>query len=166
MVIDNGSYHQPQNNLSSSVLCTNMSTENSFENCTNGISSSTLSSPIINHLFHNSLVIIFVLSVLSIFGVCFMIFGPLQRSEAYKRVENFTFGRHPIFNVDHQRKTKYFKMYAFGNHVEYREDFQVKCRRPITADSKIFIQLKVNKSEAHISCKLNFKFSIFSPGSV
>ena len=31
-----------------------------------------------------------------------MIFGPLQRSEAYKRVENFTFGRHPIFNVDHR----------------------------------------------------------------
>ena len=31
-----------------------------------------------------------------------MIFGPLQRSEAYKRVENFTFGQTPIFNVDHR----------------------------------------------------------------
>ena len=31
-----------------------------------------------------------------------MIFGPLQRSEAYKRVENFTFGRNPLFNDEQQ----------------------------------------------------------------
>jgi len=58
-----------------------------------------------NTTFPNSIVIIFVLSILSLFGVCFMIFGPLQRSEAYKRVENFTFGRHPIFNVDHREQS-------------------------------------------------------------
>jgi hypothetical protein len=34
-----------------------------------------------------------------------MLFGPLQRSEAYKRVENFTFGRHPIVNVDHREQS-------------------------------------------------------------
>jgi len=34
-----------------------------------------------------------------------MIFGPLQRSEAFKRVENFTFGRHPIFNIDHREES-------------------------------------------------------------
>ena len=78
-------------NLSSSaILCTN-------ENCTNEFPPSI---PI--NTFSNSFVIIFILSILCLFGVCFMIFGPLQRSEAYKRVENFTFGRDPIFNVDHR----------------------------------------------------------------
>ncbi len=95
--IHNDSYHHFLNDTSSSILCGNMSINDTFENCTHEIfSSSTLP----NNLFPNSLVIIFVLSVLSLLGVCFMIFGPLQRSEAYKRVENFTFGRHPIFNVD------------------------------------------------------------------
>ena len=55
--------------------------------------------------FSNSHLIILILSILCIFGVCFMLFGPLQRSEAYKRVENFTFGRHPIFNVDHREQS-------------------------------------------------------------
>jgi hypothetical protein len=97
--IRNDSYHHVQNDTLSSILCGNMSMNSTLENCTDEISSSfTLT----NNLFPNSLVIIFVLSILSIFGVCFMIFGPLQRSEAYKRVENFTFGRHPIFNVDHR----------------------------------------------------------------
>jgi hypothetical protein len=71
-----------------------------------------------NHLFSNSLLIIFVLSILSIFGVCFMIFGPLQRSEAYKRVENFTFGRHPIFNIDHREPstaTRYDESMEFAD---------------------------------------------------
>jgi hypothetical protein len=95
----NDSYHHFLNDTTSAILCTNMSVNNTFENCTDeSFSSSTLQ----NNLFPNSLVIIFVLSILSILGVCFMIFGPLQRSEAYKRVENFTFGRHPIFNVDHR----------------------------------------------------------------
>ena len=72
--------------------------------CTYEISSPT-SSTMANPLFRNSLLIIFVLSILSFLGVCFMIFGPLQRSEAYKRVENFTFGRNPIFNVDHRKQS-------------------------------------------------------------
>jgi len=97
--IRNDSYHHFPNETLSTILCTNMSINNTFENCTyERFSSSTLP----NNLFPNSLVIIFVLSILSILGVCFMIFGPLQRSEAYKRVENFTFGRHPIFNIDHR----------------------------------------------------------------
>ncbi len=97
--IPTDSYHQFQNDTSLSILCTNMSINHTFENCTNEIfSSSTLP----NNILPNSLLIIFVLSMLSVLGVCFMIFGPLQRSEAYKRVENFTFGRHPIFNVDHR----------------------------------------------------------------
>jgi len=95
----NDSYHHFLNDTTSAILCTNMSVNNTFKNCTDeSFSSSTL----LNNLLPNSLVIIFVLSILSILGVCFMIFGPLQRSEAYKRVENFTFGRHPIFNVDHR----------------------------------------------------------------
>ena len=52
------------------------------------------------------------------FGVCFMLFGPLQRSEAHKRVENFTFGRHPIFNVDHREQstsTRYDDSIDFSN---------------------------------------------------
>lgn len=77
------------NNSSSSILCVN-------ENCTNEIFANT---------FPNSFLIILILSILCILGVCFMIFGPLQRSEAHKRVENFTFGRHPIFNVDHREQS-------------------------------------------------------------
>ncbi|CAF2369774.1 unnamed protein product [Rotaria sp. Silwood2] len=77
----------------SSSLCAN-------ENCTNEISSS-----ITTNIFPNSFLIILILSILCIFGVCFMIFGPLQRSEAHKRIENFTFGRHPIFNVDHRKQS-------------------------------------------------------------
>lgn len=98
--IRNDSFHHFLNDTSSSsVLCTNTFINNTLENCTYEFFSS---STIPHNLFPNSVVIIFVLSILSIFGVCFMIFGPLQRSEAYKRVENFTFGRHPIFNVDHR----------------------------------------------------------------
>ena len=47
-----------------------------------------------------------------------MLFGPLQRSEAYKRVENFTFGRHPIFNVDHREasiSTRHEESMEFSN---------------------------------------------------
>ena len=96
--ISNDSYHHLPNQTTSSslsILCAN----STLDNCTHETYSS-LTFP--NNLFSNSLLIIFVLSILSILGVCFMIFGPLQRSEAYKRVENFTFGRHPIFNVDHR----------------------------------------------------------------
>jgi hypothetical protein len=34
-----------------------------------------------------------------------MMFGPLQRSQAYKNVENFTFGHNPIFNIDHREQS-------------------------------------------------------------
>jgi len=83
------------------------------ENCTNQNSSS------INiNTFPTSLIIILILSILCFFGVCFMLFGPLQRSEAYKRVENFTFGRHPIFNIDHREQsttTHYDESFEFSN---------------------------------------------------
>jgi hypothetical protein len=49
-----------------------------------------------------------------------MLFGPLQRSEAYKRVENFTFGRHPIFNVDHREvslSTRHDESMEFSNNI-------------------------------------------------
>ena len=95
-----------QNFSSSTPLCSN-------ENCTNEISSS-----ITANTLPNSFLIILILSVLCFFGVCFMIFGPLQRSEAYKRVENFTFGRHPIFNIDHREQsttTHYDESFEFSN---------------------------------------------------
>lgn len=38
--------------------------------------------------------LIFILTILSIFGVIFMIFGPMMRSESMKRIDNFIFGRH------------------------------------------------------------------------
>lgn len=85
----------------------------SYGNCTN----ENMSTGSTNH-FPNSLLIILILSVLCFFGVCFMIFGPLQRSEAHKRVENFTFGRHPIFNVDHREQsttTNYDESLEFSN---------------------------------------------------
>ncbi|CAF3287730.1 unnamed protein product [Rotaria socialis] len=83
------------------------------ENCTNDISSS-----IATNTFPNSLVIIFILSILCLFGVCFMIFGPLQRSEAHKRIENYTFGLHPIFNVDNRKQsstTRYDESMEFSS---------------------------------------------------
>ncbi len=55
--------------------------------------------------FPTSFLIILILSVLCLFGVCFMMFGPLQRSQAYKNVENFTFGHNPIFNIDHREQS-------------------------------------------------------------
>lgn len=113
--ISNDSDHHLQNDSLSTTLCANMPINATFENCTYDVSSSpTMTNP----LFPNSLLIIFVLSLLSLFGVCFMIFGPLQRSEAYKRVENFTFGRNPIFNVDHHEpspNTRYDESLEFGD---------------------------------------------------
>jgi hypothetical protein len=47
-----------------------------------------------------------------------MMFGLLQRSEAYKHVENFTFGRNPIFNVDHREQSivaRYDESMEFSN---------------------------------------------------
>jgi hypothetical protein len=93
--IRNDSHHHLFNDT---LPCVNISVNNdTLDNCTHEFSST-----LTDNLFPNSILIIFVLSILSIFGVCFMIFGPLQRSEAFKRVENFTFGRHPIFNIDHR----------------------------------------------------------------
>lgn len=73
--------------------------------CLNGNCTDDYTATLTANTFPNSFLIIIVLSILCFFGVCFMIFGPLQRSEAYKRVENFTFGRHPIFNVDHREQS-------------------------------------------------------------
>ncbi len=43
---------------------------------------------------HSSIIVLIViLSILSFFGVIFMIFGPMMRSEAMKRLDNFIFGR-------------------------------------------------------------------------
>jgi hypothetical protein len=41
----------------------------------------------------SSIVLIFILSILCFFGVIFMIFGPMMRSEAIKHVDNYIFGR-------------------------------------------------------------------------
>ncbi len=41
----------------------------------------------------SSIFVIFILSVLCFFGVIFMIFGPMMRSEAWKRVDNYIFGQ-------------------------------------------------------------------------
>ncbi|CAF1204396.1 unnamed protein product [Adineta ricciae] len=100
--IQNDSYHHLENRSILAILCANMSTNGTHGNCTTLPVSSTSASTFKENISLNSMVIIFVLSILSLFGVCFMIFGPLQRSEAYKRVENFTFGQTPIFNVDHR----------------------------------------------------------------
>jgi heme/copper-type cytochrome/quinol oxidase subunit 3 len=41
----------------------------------------------------SSILLIFILSILCLFGVIFMIFGPMMRSEAWKRVDNYIFGQ-------------------------------------------------------------------------
>lgn len=41
----------------------------------------------------SSIILIFILSILCFFGVIFMIFGPMMRSEAWKRVDNYIFGQ-------------------------------------------------------------------------
>jgi len=117
--IRNDSYYHLQNDSSLATLCANMSINSTYDNCTHELLSSTLSSTITNNLLPNSLVIIIVLSVLSLGGVCFMIFGPLQRSEAYKRVENFTFGRHPIFNVDNREESNHTR---FDDTMDFNDD--------------------------------------------
>ena len=47
--------------------------------------------PSSNH--STGIALIFILTILSIFGVIFMIFGPMMRSESMKRIDNFIFGR-------------------------------------------------------------------------
>lgn len=43
---------------------------------------------------HSSIIgLILILSIFSCLGVIFMIFGPMMRSEAIKRVDNYIFGR-------------------------------------------------------------------------
>ena len=71
------------------------------ENCTSEISSSSVTENTLSNWFLAMLV----LSILSIFGCCFMIFGPLQRTRAYKHIENFIFGQHPIFNVGYRQQS-------------------------------------------------------------
>ena len=41
----------------------------------------------------SSIFLILILSVLCFLGVIFMIFGPMMRSEAWKRVDNYIFGQ-------------------------------------------------------------------------
>ncbi|CAF1070548.1 unnamed protein product [Adineta steineri] len=41
----------------------------------------------------SSIFLISILSVLCFLGVIFMIFGPMMRSEAWKRVDNYIFGQ-------------------------------------------------------------------------
>jgi hypothetical protein len=41
----------------------------------------------------SSILLILILSILCFFGVIFMIFGPMMRSEAWKRVDNYIFGQ-------------------------------------------------------------------------
>lgn len=44
--------------------------------------------------YHSSIIVlILILSILSCFGVVFMLFGPMMRSEALKHVDNYVFGR-------------------------------------------------------------------------
>ncbi len=54
-------------------------------------SSSTSPSTSFDNL--SSILLILILSVLCCFGVIFMIFGPMMRSEAWKRVDNYIFGQ-------------------------------------------------------------------------
>jgi hypothetical protein len=51
----------------------------------------TLLPPLFNDL--PTILTILILSILCFFGVVFMVFGPMMRSEAWKRVDNFIFGR-------------------------------------------------------------------------
>jgi len=46
----------------------------------------------------SNVALIFILSILCFFGVIFMIFGPMMRSEAMKNVDNFIFGRNSQHN--------------------------------------------------------------------
>ena len=41
----------------------------------------------------SSILLILILSILCLLGVIFMIFGPMMRSEAWKRVDNYIFGQ-------------------------------------------------------------------------
>jgi cbb3-type cytochrome oxidase subunit 3 len=41
----------------------------------------------------SSILLILILSILCFLGVIFMIFGPMMRSEAWKRVDNYIFGQ-------------------------------------------------------------------------
>jgi len=43
--------------------------------------------------YSSSIALILILSILCFFGIIFMIFGPMMRSEAMKRVDNYIFGR-------------------------------------------------------------------------
>ncbi|CAF3448261.1 unnamed protein product [Rotaria socialis] len=42
----------------------------------------------------STVILISILSVLCFFGVVFMIFGPIMRSEAWRHVDNYIFGQH------------------------------------------------------------------------
>lgn len=61
----------------------------------------SLSTILVQSSSHSSnIALIFILSTLCFFGVIFMIFGPMMRSEALKRVDNFIFGR----NSEHDNR--------------------------------------------------------------
>lgn len=92
-------------NSLSSLPPLSSSTQSSSLISFNGNCTTEVSPPTITNTFPNAFIIILILSILCFLGVCFMIFGPLQRSEAHKRIENYTFGRNPIFNVDHRKQS-------------------------------------------------------------
>ncbi len=57
--------------------------------------SSSSSSSSLSSTFDNvsSILLILILSILCFLGVIFMLFGPMMRSEAWKRVDNYIFGQ-------------------------------------------------------------------------
>ncbi len=52
-----------------------------------------IESPLSSSSYSSSIALILILSILCFFGIVFMIFGPMMRSEAMKRVDNYIFGR-------------------------------------------------------------------------
>ncbi|KAI0985790.1 hypothetical protein GJ496_001356 [Pomphorhynchus laevis] len=65
-------------------------TQEKYVTCSKTITNKTLLSSIHREQYAP---LIIILSILTFFGVLFMFFGPLLRSEAYQMTENFDFGR-------------------------------------------------------------------------
>lgn len=81
--------------LNSSHPISNL-TENKSERIPVTYSSSL--SPTFDNL--SSILLILILSILCFLGVIFMMFGPMMRSEAWKRVDNYIFGR----DMEHEHR--------------------------------------------------------------
>jgi len=74
------------------LLNSTNSTVNYTENDSEYIVFTHSSSPSTSFDTISSILLILILSVLCFLGVIFMIFGPMMRSEAWKRVDNYIFG--------------------------------------------------------------------------